>query len=143
MLVDANILLYAVDADSQFHEAADSWLTDALNGSRRVGLPWVSLSAFLRIATNPRASRSPLSVAEAWEHIDGWLDAPTSWVPAPGRGHRSILHDLMTRLDLRAGLVTDAVLAAICIEYGLSIVSADSDFARFPELNWLNPVAAR
>lgn len=141
MLVDANILLYSCDTSSQFHERADAWLTDALNGTRRVGLPWLSLSAFLRIATNPRASDSPLSPAEAWEHIDGWLDAPVSWVPEPGRGHRQILRELMTRLDLRAGLVTDAVLAAICIEHGLEIVSADSDFARFTELEWINPVA--
>lgn len=141
MLVDANILLYSCDSESRFHERADAWLTDSLNGTRRVGLPWMSLNAFLRIATNPRATANPLTPAEAWEHIDGWLDAPASWIPEPGRGHRAILRDLMTRLDLRAGLVTDAVLAAICIEHGLEIVSADSDFARFTELDWINPVA--
>lgn len=141
MLVDANILLYSCDSASRFHERADAWLTESLNGTRRVGLPWMSLNAFLRIATNPRATANPLTPAEAWEHIDGWLDAPASWVPEPGRGHRAILRDLMARLDLRAGLVTDAVLAAICIEHGLEIVSADSDFARFTELDWINPVA--
>lgn len=141
MLVDANILLYSVDTSSPFHERADEWLTAALNGTRRVGLPWISLTAFLRIATNPRASRSPLTPAQAWEHIDGWLGAPATWIPHPGRSHHQILHDLTTRLDLRAGLVSDAVLAAICIEYGLDIVSADSDFARFTDLNWTNPVA--
>lgn len=141
MLVDANILLYSVDATSPFHEKADGWLTEALNGSRRVGIPWMSLSAFIRISTNPRASRNPLSPDEAWEHVDGWLDAPATWIPQPGRGHRDIWRDLIVRLDLRAGLVTDAVLAAICIEHGLDIVSADSDFARFTELTWINPVA--
>ena len=141
MLVDANILLYSVDVTSPFHNRADAWLTEALNGTRRVGLPWMSLSAFLRIATNPRAARNPLTPTEAWEHIDGWLDAPAAWVPEPGRGHREILRDLTTRLDLRAGLVTDAVLAAICIEHGLDIVSADSDFGRFADLTWINPVA--
>ena len=141
MLVDANILLCSIDSSSPFHERADGWLTAALNGTRRVALPWMSLSAFLRIATNPRATRNPLTPAEAWEHIDGWLDAPASWIPEPGRGHRQILRDLVTRLDLRAGLVSDAVLAAICIEYGLDIISADSDFARFTDITWTNPVA--
>ncbi|MEZ5143286.1 MAG: TA system VapC family ribonuclease toxin [Acidimicrobiales bacterium] len=141
MLVDANVLLYSVDTTSPFHERADTWLTGALNGTRRVGIPWMSISAFLRIATNPRAARRPLSPAEAWEHVDGWLDAPTAWVPEPGRSHREILRDLVVRLDLRAGLVTDAVLAALCIEHGLEIVSADSDFARFTDLTWINPVA--
>lgn len=141
MLVDANILLYSVDATSPFHEGADTWLTAALNGSRRVGLPWMSLHAFVRIATNPRASRNPLTPAQAWEHVEGWLDAPTAWVPEPGRGHREILGDLIVRLDLRAGLITDAVLAALCLEHGLDIVSADSDFARFTDVTWINPVA--
>ena len=76
MLVDANILLYAVDADSPFHDRAREWLTEALNGAQRVGLPWMSLWAFLRIATNPRASLNPLSPAHAWGHIEEWLDAP-------------------------------------------------------------------
>lgn len=141
MLVDANILLYSADTSSPFHDAADRWLTDALNGTRRVAIPWMSLTAFLRIATNPRAARRPLTPGEAWEHVDGWLAAPATWVPSPGRGHRDVLHELMIRLDLRAGLITDAVLAAMCIEYGLDIVSADSDFARFNDLNWINPVA--
>ena len=141
MLVDANILLYSVDESSPFHEAAGAWLIDALNGQRRVGLPWISLSAFLRIATNARASANPLLPTQAWEIIEGWLDAPAAWVPQPGRSHREILRRLMVDKDLRAGLVTDAVLAAICIEHGLDIVSADSDFSRFGELNWINPVA--
>lgn len=142
MVVDANILLYSVDVTSPFHAPADEWLTEALNGARRIGLPWMSLTAFVRIATNPRATRRPLSPAEAWEHVDGWIDAPASWIPQPGREHQSILRELVTRLDLRAGLVTDAVLAAMCIEYGQAIVSADSDFARFTDITWINPVAA-
>lgn len=141
MLVDANILLYSVDESSPFHDDAGTWMVDALNGHRRIGLPWISLSAFLRIATNPRASSTPLSPAEAWDVIDGWLAAPAAWVPQPGRSHQEILRRLMIDKDLRAGLVTDAVLAAICIEHGLDIVSADSDFSRFSELNWINPVA--
>jgi predicted nucleic acid-binding protein len=55
MLVDANLLLYAVDSSSAFHRAACTWLESALNGAPRVALPWQSLTAFLRISTNPRA----------------------------------------------------------------------------------------
>lgn len=141
MLVDANILLYAVDRTSPFHEAARSWLEEALNGDRRVGLPWQSTTAFLRIATHPRAMDHPLEPAAAWELVDAWLGAPTSFVPRPGPGHGAILHDLMTTHDIRGQLVSDAALAALCLEHGLAVVSADSDFARFPDLRWLNPVA--
>jgi uncharacterized protein len=141
VLVDANVLLYAADADSPHHEPARDWVVSALRGERRVGIPWVSISAFLRIATNPRATRDPLSPTEAWGFVDAWLDAAVVWVPQGGPGHRAILGDLLGRHDLRGNLVADAVLAALCIEHGLTIVSADSDFARFPEIAWHNPVA--
>lgn len=139
MLIDANVLLYSVDEDSPCHVAARDWLEQALNGSKRVGLPWQSLWAFVRIATNPRALRDPMTPAEAWSYVEAWLDAPAAWVPAPGPGHRAIFVALLVDRDLRAGLVSDATLAAICVEHGLAIVSADSDFARFPELERINP----
>ena len=141
MLVDANVLLYSVDELSPFHVSARDWMTTALNGDRRVGIPWQSIWEFVRVATNPRALVSPLSPSDAWEHVAGWLDAPATWMPGPGRGHREILRSLLVDKDLRAGLVSDAVLAAICVEHGLSIGSADSDFARFPEVDWINPLA--
>lgn len=140
MLVDANILLYAVDDLSPFHDRARTWLEGALNGDRRVGLPWASLWAFQRIATHPRAQDAPLAPAAAAAIVEQWLAAPTSWVPEPGRAHWRLVTELVTELDLRGNLVSDAILAALCLEHGLSIVSADSDFARFPELRWVNPI---
>ena len=141
MLVDANILLYAVDDHSPFHAASKEWLEGALSGPRRVALPWQSLTGFLRIATNPRAMANPMGPGDAWAVVESWLDARNSWVPQPGRGHREILGRLVRDLHLSANLIPDAVLAALCVEHGLSIVSADSDFARFTELEWTNPVA--
>jgi toxin-antitoxin system PIN domain toxin len=141
VLVDANILLYAVDEDSRFHPPARAWLEETLNGPRRVGIPWMSLTAFVRIATHPRALRVPLPPSTAWAYVDDWLEAPSVWVPHPGRGHREILARLIVDHELRANLVTDGVLAALCVEHGLRIVSADSDFARFEEISWVNPVA--
>lgn len=140
MLVDANILLYAVDEAAPQHAAAKGWLEEALNGSRRVGLPWQSLVAFVRIATHPRALTHPLPAADAWDYVEDWLAAPAAWIPQAGSGHRERLRQLVCELDLRGNLVGDAVLAALCIEHGLTIVSADSDFARFSAVRWLNPL---
>ena len=141
MLVDANILLYAVDQEARAHAAAKRWLEEALNGSRRVGLPWQSLLAFVRIVTHPRALASPLAPGAAWSFVADWLGAPAAWVPEPGRGYPDILGRLVCDLELRGNLVSDAALAALALEHGLAVVSADSDFARFRELIWLDPTS--
>lgn len=139
MIVDANVLLYAVDDQSHFHTSARSWLDEAMNGMERVGLPWVSLMAFQRIITHPRVSANPLSPTEAWSFVTDWLDADQAWVPTPGVRHRDILGQLLADGDLRGNLVTDAQLAALAIEYGTGVCSFDSDFARFAGLHWINP----
>lgn len=139
MIVDANVLLYAVDAGSQFHAAARDWLESSLNEPARVGLPWASLLAFQRISTHPRASASPLTPSQAWSYVADWLDADSSWVPVPGEKHAEIFRDLIVAGDLRGNLVTDAHLAALAIEHGVGVCSADSDFARFPQITWVNP----
>lgn len=141
MLVDANILLYAVDAQCRLHQRACDWLTATLNGDRRVALPWLSLAAFLRISTNPRASTNPLTAAEAWQHVADWLACELVWSPNPTERHDTVLGGLILRHDLRANMITDAQLAALAIEYGLVVMSADTDFARFSEIRWANPVA--
>jgi uncharacterized protein len=139
MLVDANVLLYAVDRRSTFHSVAKEWLTGALNGTTRVGIPWMSLVAFIRISTHPRASPSPLTPDDALRHVTDWLAAEPVWVPSPGPRHAEVLARLVTRADARGGLVSDAHLAAIAVEHGLTVISADSDFARFAEVRWSSP----
>jgi toxin-antitoxin system PIN domain toxin len=140
MLIDANLLLYAVDSTSRFHLAARDWLSEQLNGSRRVGLPWQSLVAFVRISTHPRASAHPLSPDDAQAFVRDWLEPDVAWVPSPGRHHVVLLGDLVSRYQLRGNLISDAHLAALAIEHGLTLCSADTDFARFPELSWVNPL---
>jgi uncharacterized protein len=141
MLVDANLLLFAVDEASPFHGAAAEWLSGVLNGPTRVGFPWPVLSAFVRISTHPRASEKPLSPEEAWRFVDAWLACDTAWVPNPTDRHRVIFRALVVSYQLRGNLVSDAHLAALGIEHGLTVCSADTDFARFPEVHWTNPLA--
>lgn len=140
MLVDANILLYAVDARSPFHARAARWLSEQLNGPRRVGFPWPTLVAFLRISTHPRASENPLDPGTAARFVEDWLEPESAWIPRPGPGHASVLTALISTHDLRGNLIPDAHLAALAIEHGLTMCSADTDFARFPELRWVNPL---
>jgi len=141
MLLDANLLLYAVHRRATQHEAAAAWLTEQLNGPRRVGLPWQTLGAFLRISTHPRAFAQPLTPVLAWERITDWLAAPATWIPAPGPSHAQLLGGLVARHEVRGNLVTDAQLAALALEHGLTVCSTDTDFARFTDIRWENPIS--
>ena len=109
MLVDANILIYAVDEQSPFHERARSWMEDALNGGRRVGLPWMSIAAFLRIVTHPRAMADPLGPADAWAIAMAWLDAGPVWIPEPGPGHALLRAPVMAPEDRLHGFLRQTV----------------------------------
>lgn len=140
MLIDANLLLYAIDTRSRFHLPARDWLLEQLNGSRRVGLPWQSLGAFLRLATHPRVSAHPLAPADAWRTISAWLEAPVSWVPQPGTEHAALLGELFNRYEPAGNLVPDTLLAALALEHGLTVFSTDTGFARFTEIGWENPL---
>ena len=141
MLVDANILLFAVNESAPEHDRAVAWLEDALNGNRRVGLPWESLTAFLRLVTNPRVVPRPLAPVDAWAFVEDWLAAPAAWVPVPTERHAAVLCDLVRRYRPIANLVPDAHLAALAIEHGVEVFSADTDFARFTEVRWRDPLA--
>lgn len=141
VILDANVLLYARDTTSPFHQRAKPWLTDQLNGVARVGLPWPSLTAFLRISTHPRASAQPLTTDEAWAQVADWLAAPAAWIPLPTARHADVLGDLVRRHRCSGALVPDAHLAALAIEHGVAVVSADTDFARFSrDVRWVNPL---
>lgn len=140
MLIDANLLIYAHDETSPQHELALPWLEARLNGPYRVGIPWPSILAFLRLTTNPRVSATPSSPAEAWGHVESWFASGAAWIPMPTERHREILGELVVGLHVTANLVSDAHLAALAMEHGLLLCSADSDFARFPGLRWLNPI---
>lgn len=141
MLIDANLLLFAVDASAPMHARAKTWLIEQLNGHRQVGIPWESLGAFVRIATHPRASARALTGPQAWEFVKEWLAVPVVWVPGPTERHGEILGGLIETHQLTGNLVPDAHLAAIAIQHGLEMCSADTDFARFPEVRWHNPLA--
>lgn len=141
ILVDANLLIYAHVKDFAEHAAAQRWLDDQLNQQPRVGLPWPSLLAFVRITTNARVFERPLGIRKAWAQVEAWLSAPASWIPTPGTQHAAVFSSLAPQIA-RPNLVPDAHLAALAIEHGLKLCSTDGDFARFQELHWENPLAS-
>jgi toxin-antitoxin system PIN domain toxin len=141
ILVDANLLVYAHVEDFDHHERARTWLDGRLAGTARVGLPWESLTAYLRLVTNPRVFPRPLPAADAMAQVADWLERPAAWVPSPTDDHTTLLTALLAVDGVRADLVPDAHLAAIALGHGLTVMSNDSDFARFPGVRWENPLA--
>lgn len=141
MLVDANVLLYARDRSSRFHPRCREWLERSLNGPVRIGLPWESLCAFARLSTHPRAAASPLGPETAWAQVEAWLGAPAAWTPTPTDRHAEVLGRLVRAHGLSGNLVPDAHLAALALCHGVGLCSVDTDFARFAELRWFNPLA--
>lgn len=106
----------------------------------RVGLPWASLLAFLRIATNPRIFPRPLGMRDAWRRVSTWLQLDAVWTPEPTERHRDVLEGFLSSVAGTSKLVADAHLAALALEHGLTLCSSDGDFARFPGLRWENPL---
>ena len=141
ILLDANILIYAYDADAPLHRAAAAWLEDVLNGTEIIGLPWITLWAFLRVSTNPRLWPNPKSAEEAFQVIGDLLAQPIVVVVSPEGRHAELLQRLV--IDHRASgpLLTDAALAALALEQGAVLASTDQDFGRFADLRWVNPLA--
>lgn len=142
ILVDANLLMYAHVSSFPQHETARTWLDEQLTTRPRVGLPWPSLLAFMRLVTNPRIFTEPESIAQAWEQVQTWLGAASAWIPMPEDGHREILAECLSVSALRANDVPDAHLAAVAIEHGLRLATSDSGFARFDRVEWFNPLEA-
>jgi toxin-antitoxin system PIN domain toxin len=132
VVVDANVLLYAVDTASAHHERARSWLDASLGGAEGVGLAWIALLAFVRIGTNPSILPTPMTTDEATGQLEAWLDAPAAVVIEPTTRHLSLLRGFLRGTGSAGNLTTDAHLAALAIEYGAELVSYDRDFARFP-----------
>ena len=141
MIVDANLLLYAVDESSVHNRAASSWLEKALAGDSRVGLSWQTIGAFLRIVTHPRVVENPLSGADAWRYVADWLAVPVVWIPPATEKTARVYAGLCEQVEVTGNLVPDAQLAAIAVEHGTELVSADTDFMRFPGLRWINPLS--
>lgn len=141
LIVDANLLIYATNRESRDHSAAKAWWETVLNADEPVGLPWLVILAFLRITTNPRILESPLSFRQAAAAVDEWLEQPPARVVEPTERHWGIFKDLLMPFGAAANLTSDAHLAALAVEHGAELCSADADFSRFPNLRWTNPLA--
>lgn len=130
-LVDANVLIYAVNVGDSRHEVSRSWLDDSLQGGETVGFAWTVVLAFLRLTTKVGLFPSPLTPAEAVRRVREWLAQPAAVIAEPSPRHLDVLAGLLIDAGTGGNLVADAHLAAIALEQGATVVTFDIDFARF------------
>jgi len=140
IVVDANLLIYSYDKASLHYEKSRSWLEDAFSGTDIVGLPWQSVGAFLRVMTNPKLHGRQYSLDEATEIVEAWMGQSNVRILAPTDDHWFQFRRMILEGTASGALASDAEIAALTIEYGGLLYTADRDFARFLGLRWVNPL---
>lgn len=138
-IVDANVMLYAVNRDAEHHQESRVWLDAAVSGGATVGFSWLAMLAFLRLSTKLGLFPAPLTVDEAMARLEAWTEQPTAQIVHPTGRHASVLARLLRDVGVGANLVNDAHLAALSIEHRGTVVSYDNDFSRFPDVKWERP----
>lgn len=138
-IVDANVLLYAVNSDADHHERSRRWLDAALSGGDTVAFAWIALLAFARLATKEGLFPRPLSIDGAMDRIQAWLGAAAAVVVEPTVDHVTIVRRLLRETGVGGNLVNDAHLAALAVEHRCGIISFDNDFGRFSGVDWSMP----
>jgi toxin-antitoxin system PIN domain toxin len=142
ILIDANLLIYAIDSASPHHRTARNWLENVLSGTDEVGLTWNVILAFLRIVTHPSVVRRPLAPEAALDYVDSWLQQPCVQIVVPGVKHWPIFRSLIYSTGTAGNLTSDAHLAALALEHDCVLYSSDHDFKRFPKIKHINPLQA-
>jgi uncharacterized protein len=140
IVVDANLLIYSYDSHSPHHKKSLSWFEKTVSGAETVGMPWQTVSAFVRVLTNRKLQGLRLSIEQAAEIVDEWLEQPNVRLLFPGEDYWHVLRRVVIEGQAPGPLVSDAEIAALTIEYGGVLHTADRDFARFPGLRWKNPL---
>lgn len=144
LLIDTNILVYAVNRTDPAHERARQYLTDHLRAQTPWCLTWQVIYEFLRVATHRRVFKNPLSQQEAQAFLDPLLSSPSLSILAPTTRHQDVLRQTLKELTAPAGnLFHDISIAVTLREHGVpEIATADTDFLQFRFLKVINPLLA-
>lgn len=140
IVVDANLLIYSYDTASPDYKKSRAWIERIFSGAELVGLPWQTVAAFLRVVTNRKLAGFRLTVEQAIQIVETWLEQPNVRLLAPGDDYWSVLKRMIVEGSASGSLISDAEMVALTIENGGVLYTADRDFARFPGLRWKNPL---
>jgi len=139
-IIDLNVLLYAVNGDAPQHARVRPWWEAALRGEESIALPWLVVIGFLRLVTQRAVLPSPLTVSQAVQRVDRWRGVAPVSLLREGPEHWLGLRGVLKSAAAGGNLVNDAHLATLAMSQGATLVSCDTDFARFEGLRWENPL---
>ena len=141
ILPDSNLLIYAHMEQAKAHAAAKSWWESAVNSGAAIGLTWTTILGFLRLTTRRVVYQPPLTISQAEQHIAAIFTQPNIRIVEPGQRHAALLFQLLREAGIAGDLTTGAHLAAVALEWNATVYSADADFARWPAVKFVNPLA--
>lgn len=140
--IDANVLLYASDRTSPWHQAAKEFLERRAADRELLCVAWLTLMSYVRIATHPRIFATPLAPVEAMRNVQALLDLPRVRAISEQDGFMSVYREVSGRMAVRGNLVPDAHLAAILRQHDVrTIYTRNSDFRKFETLEVRDPFA--
>ncbi|HEV2326066.1 MAG TPA: TA system VapC family ribonuclease toxin [Terracidiphilus sp.] len=140
IVIDANLLIYAYDPTCPDHDKAREWLEGIFSGKETAGIPWLNISAFVRVLTTPAVMAKRIAVSRVLAIVDQWLEIPNVRVLAPTERHWALFRQMVMDGAAQGRMITDAEVAALTIEHAGILYTNDRDFARFPGLRWVNPL---
>jgi len=140
IIPDINLLVYAYNSDAPFHSGSRKWWEETMNGTERIGIPWIVSAGFIRLMTHPKVLANPVDPEQAVRWVESWFAYDHVSPINPGHDHLRILAGCLADSGVGANLVTDAHIASLAIEYQARVYSNDTDFGRFSGLNWVNPI---
>jgi uncharacterized protein len=142
LVVDTNVLVYAADADSPFHQPCRDWIARQRVRPDAWYATWPILYEFLRITTHPRVMRRPWTVTAAWQFAAALLASPGLSVLVQTQRHAEVAEQVISELPhLSGNVIHDTHTAILMREHGVSrICTRDTDFSRFPFLEVIDPV---
>lgn len=141
-VVDVNILICAHRPEAANHPSYRDWLERVRAADEPLGIPGIVLAGFLRVVTNPRVFVDPTPLSTALEFARSLSGSPAVRRIEPGDRHWPTFVELSLAADAKGDLIPDAWLAALTMEHGATLITADRGFGRFPGLRWQHPLDA-
>lgn len=143
MVVDTNVLVYAVNRDCPEHGAAIGWVDRLRSGVSPWFLTWGILYEFLRVSTHRRVLPRPLGGAVAWGFVEALLASPSLEVLIPTTRHARALGEVIGETTgIGGNLFHDAHTVVLMREHGVRpILTRALGFHRFAGIEVVDPLA--